>query len=308
MEIVLKHGGLTARVNTLGGELVSLRDRNGTEYIWGGNPAYWSGRNPVLFPIVGGLKNGRVDIGGRTYEMARHGFARRSEFVIADSGEDFVEFELRERMGTLRQYPFFFSLRVRHQLCTDGFYTQFTVTNPGTVPMPFCIGAHTAFRCPLGEGERFEDYRLVFEQPEEADAILPGADGCLCHDRREAVLRGEDTIPLDHGVYDRIDTLIFDEIDTGISGRTAQMVSQKLHMIAKNHQVICITHLPQIAALGNNHYKVYKEEGDDGTASHIIPLDEPQRVEEIAHMLSGENLTPEALANAQTLLHGGKRQ
>ena len=62
MEIVLKRGGLTARVDTLGGELVSLRDAEGTEYIWGGDPAYWSGRNPILFPIVGGLKDGTVRI------------------------------------------------------------------------------------------------------------------------------------------------------------------------------------------------------------------------------------------------------
>ena len=103
-------------------------------------------------------------------------------------------------------------------------------------------------------------------------------------------------------------TIIFDEIDTGVSGTMAERMGQVMQQISTRAQVICITHLPQIAALGNNHYKVYKEEGDDGTASHIIPLDEPQRVEEIAHMLSGENLTPEALANAQTLLHGGKRQ
>lgn len=152
MELTFQKGGLTARADTLGGELVSLRDQWGTEYIWNGDPAYWSGRNPVLFPIVGGLKNGRVDIGGRTYEMARHGFARRSEFVIADSGEDFVEFELRERMGTLRQYPFFFSLRVRHQLCTDGFYTQFTVTNPGTVPHALLYRRPYRFPLPAGGG------------------------------------------------------------------------------------------------------------------------------------------------------------
>ncbi len=220
MRITLRRGGLTAETETLGGELVSLRDRRGTEYIWNGDPAYWSGRNPVLFPVVGSLKGGKVSIGGKTYEMGRHGFARQSQFTLRERGEDFAELELRENPDTLRQYPFPFSLRVRHQLLEDGFATSFTVTNTGTLPMPFCVGAHTAFRCPLEEGAAFEDYRLVFEQPEEADAILPGADGCLCHDRREAVLRGEDTIPLDHGVYDRIDTLIFE----GLRSRTVKLV------------------------------------------------------------------------------------
>ena len=64
------------RVRTRGGELVSLRNREGTEYIWQGDPAFWSGQNPILFPIVGSLKDGRVDINGRTFEMGRHGFAR----------------------------------------------------------------------------------------------------------------------------------------------------------------------------------------------------------------------------------------
>ena len=188
MQIVLKRGGLTALADTMGGELVSLRDAAGTEYIWGGDPAYWSGRNPILFPIVGGLKDGTVRIGGKPYQMDRHGFARRMEFSVVGQGDDYAELELGETAETLARYPFPFSLRVRHQLLEDGFATSFTVTNTGTLPMPFCVGAHTAFRCPLEEGAAFEDYRLVFEQPEEADAILPGADGCLCHDRREAVL------------------------------------------------------------------------------------------------------------------------
>ena len=76
MQYTLHKGPLTAAVDTQGGELVSFRDGAGTEYIWGGDPAYWAGRNPILFPIVGSLKNGRVDIGGKTCEMGRHGFAR----------------------------------------------------------------------------------------------------------------------------------------------------------------------------------------------------------------------------------------
>ena len=209
MELTIRKNGLTAQAETLGGELVSLRDRRGTEYIWGGDPAYWSGRNPVLFPIVGGLRDGRVNIGGKPFEMARHGFARRSEFAVSTQGGDFVEFELRESAETLARYPFPFSLKVRHQLLEDGFSTRFTVANTGTVPMPFCIGAHTAFRCPLEAGERFEDYRLVFDQAEDAVSILPGAGGCLQSGVAGIPLDHTDTIALDHGVFDRVDTLIY---------------------------------------------------------------------------------------------------
>ena len=97
-------------------------------------------------------------------------------------------------------------------------------------------------------------------------------------------------------------TIIFDEIDTGVSGTMAERMGQVMQQISSHAQVICITHLPQIAALGTHHFKVYKEETADGTASHIVPLTADQRVEEIANMLSGANLTPEALANARTLL------
>lgn len=98
-------------------------------------------------------------------------------------------------------------------------------------------------------------------------------------------------------------TIIFDEIDTGVSGRIAEKMAQIMkEMGEKNRQVISITHLPQVAALGTSHYKVYKEDTDDGTTSHIVELDTNQRIEEIAHMLSGENITEAAMNNAKELL------
>ncbi len=101
----------------------------------------------------------------------------------------------------------------------------------------------------------------------------------------------------------KLPTIIFDEIDTGVSGSIAEKMARIMkEMGDQNRQVISITHLPQIAALGSHHYKVYKEDTSDATLSHIIPLDNEQRVEEIAHMLSGEQLTQAALDNAQELL------
>ena len=97
-------------------------------------------------------------------------------------------------------------------------------------------------------------------------------------------------------------TIIFDEIDTGVSGTMAERMAQVMRDIASHCQVICITHLPQIAALGTLHFKVYKEDTGDVTRSHIVPLDEKERVEEIAHMLSGAELSQAAIDNAQALL------
>ena len=101
----------------------------------------------------------------------------------------------------------------------------------------------------------------------------------------------------------KLPTIIFDEIDTGVSGSIAEKMARIMkEMGDQERQVISITHLPQIAALGSHHYKVYKEDTDDDTLSHIVPLTDAQRVEEIAHMLSGETLTQAALDNAQSLL------
>ena len=101
----------------------------------------------------------------------------------------------------------------------------------------------------------------------------------------------------------KLPTIIFGEIDTGVSGSIAEKMARIMkEMGDQDRQVISITHLPQIAAMGSHHYKVYKEDTSDATLSHIIPLDDQQRVEEIAHMLSGEQLTQAALDNAQALL------
>ncbi len=106
----------------------------------------------------------------------------------------------------------------------------------------------------------------------------------------------------------KLPTIIFDEIDTGVSGSIAEKMARIMQeMGAQERQVISITHLPQIAALGSHHYKVYKEDTHDDTLSHIVPLSDEERVEEIAHMLSGETLTQAALDNAQALLKNSQK-
>lgn len=100
---------------------------------------------------------------------------------------------------------------------------------------------------------------------------------------------------------DAIETLIFDEIDTGISGRTAQKVSEKLAVISRKHQVLCITHLPQIAAMADNHYRIEKEPKGVLTTTHITPLDGEMMVEEIARLLGGVQITDTVLNNAREM-------
>lgn len=211
MRFILSNASSRAAVQTQGGELVSFQDQSGSEYIWEGNPAFWSGQNPILFPIVGSLKNNRINIGGTFFEMARHGFARHREFTLIERGDDFAVLELCEAPETLARYPFSFVLRVRHQLIENGFSTSFIIKNSGETPMPFCIGAHTAIRCPLLPGEPFEDYQLAFDQPEDADTLLLTPEGLIRAGKTEPMLsRGK--IDLDYSTFQRLDTLIFQEL------------------------------------------------------------------------------------------------
>lgn len=214
MELKLKQGA----VETHGGELVSFRDGAGTEYIWQGDPAFWSGRNPVLFPIVGNLKDGQIAFGDRLCAMNRHGFARNSQFTIAEQTENRVVLALTDSPETLEQYPYPFRLQVTHTLGDAGFSTAFTVTNTGDGPMPFCIGAHTAFRCPLRDGERFEDYDIVFDHPEQAGTLLLTESGLVRDGEVEPLLNGTDRFPLDRDLFARLDTVIFQGLtSTGVS-------------------------------------------------------------------------------------------
>ena len=100
---------------------------------------------------------------------------------------------------------------------------------------------------------------------------------------------------------DDIETLIFDEIDTGISGRTAQMVAERMKEISKIHQIICITHLPQIAAMADNHYLIEKEVKDNITETNIYLLDDEESVNELARMLGGVEITKTVLDNAREM-------
>ncbi len=106
--------------------------------------------------------------------------------------------------------------------------------------------------------------------------------------------------------YDSIPTLIFDEIDTGISGITASIVGQKLKQIAKNHQIICITHLPQIAACGDDNYRIQKESDGNSTKTTVIALNKTEKMHEIARLLGGINITDITLQSAKELIESAE--
>ena len=166
MLATITNGVYTAQVDPLGAQLVSLKGPEGFEHLWVGYPQYWKEHAPVLFPIVGALRDNRTQIGGEWYSMNRHGFAKASQFTLVEEGKDRLAHCLTADAETEKRYPFQFALTVAYTLKADGYETEFTVENRGGEPLPFVIGGHPGFNVPVNEAAAFEDYVIRFEQPE----------------------------------------------------------------------------------------------------------------------------------------------
>lgn len=205
----ITNGGFTAQIDSLGAQLVSLRDKAGREYLWQGDPAYWEGRAPVLFPIVGALREGRAKINGEWFGMKQHGFARHKGFGEAHIGEGQVSLTLRDDEETRQMYPFGFALTVTYTLAKGCLRTAFLVENTGGEPLPYAIGGHPGFNLPLEEGAVFEDYVLQFDQEEaqQCPSVLLDV-GLLDYQTPGFRLEGQREIPLRHSLFYQ-DALVF---------------------------------------------------------------------------------------------------
>lgn len=212
-----------AAIETGGAQLISLRDRSGAEYIWQGDPRFWTGHSPVLFPIVGALKNGETTVGGKTYAMPKHGFAKDREFRVASADDRSVTFLLESDEQTKRFYPFDFRFSVTFQFSRGTLSVRYRIRNSGDTDMAYAVGGHPAFNCPLDTHERFEDYRLVFECPETVGFIGREKEGGLLNfSRRIPLLHGQTELPLAHALFSN-NAMIFDSLKS----RRIQMVSRK---------------------------------------------------------------------------------
>lgn len=144
---------LTATVSPLGAEMQSLRTTGGADLLWHGDPAWWSGRAPMLFPIVGKAPGDRIAVGDHQADMRQHGFARRSLFELDAQSTESCRHVLRDSAATRALYPFAFELAVSHALDGDTLGVSVEIANRDTRPMPFGFGFHPAFAWPLPGAE-----------------------------------------------------------------------------------------------------------------------------------------------------------
>jgi galactose mutarotase-like enzyme len=203
MKTLIENESLIVESKTQGAELTSIRLKSdGTEYLWQGDPKYWARHAPVLFPIVGAVADGRYTYESKQYAMKNHGFARDSEFDLAEYKPSAAVYRLVSDEETYKLYPFKFTLEIGYALRGNALEVRYAVVNGGTKDMYFSIGAHPAFNCPLAPGQAFGDYYLEFEKLETAGRQFVNSANLLVAGRNAPFLPGGRVLPMREGMFD----------------------------------------------------------------------------------------------------------
>ena len=210
MALRIESDRLTAEISQAGAELVRLTDALGRDYLWDGDPAWWAGRAPVLFPIVGTLNGGGFRWQGRDYALPRHGLARRSEFTVADHGRDGLILRLAANEATRPIWPFDFSLDMIFTVRGATLSMTGRVGNHGNEAMPCSFGFHPALRWPLPGAPAKAGHGIRFDKPEPMPVRRLDSDGLLDPVPRPSPVDG-DRLALDDALFDE-DALIFDAL------------------------------------------------------------------------------------------------
>lgn len=206
----LSNGILTVQVNEFGAELQSIR-KNGHEYLWQGDPAFWGRRSPVLFPIVGSVWEKKYRVDGREYEMGQHGFARDTEFTLVSESDSEVWYRMESTEATRKVYPWDFVLEIGYKLSRNTLEVMWKVTNPSTEDIFFQIGAHPAFNYPDYDPQTQERGFFVFDNQGPLDCIRIKEKGCVDAETLHPLALEESTLALNRNTFDEIDTIILQD-------------------------------------------------------------------------------------------------
>lgn len=208
MDIALENDHLKIRIKRKGAELANVENkRMNLEYMWSGDPAFWGKTSPILFPIVGTLKNDTYLYRGKSYNLSRHGFARDLVFEVTEQKKEKVTFLLSSSAASLEKYPFEFRLDVMYKVVDDFLEVTYKVTNTDSDAMYFSIGAHPAFKVPLVNGSFYDQYYLLFNEKENA-LRWPIHPNGLIIDRPVPFLNDTSKLQLTHALFNE-DAVVF---------------------------------------------------------------------------------------------------
>jgi galactose mutarotase-like enzyme len=208
MIVTISNSKLSAQITTAGAELISLKSiATSQEYIWEGNPEFWAKQSPILFPIVGTLKNNSYTSNDEQFELLRHGIARDLNFILIHTTDNQAVFSLKSSEVTKKNYPFDFELQLTYTLLNTKLEFNYTIINNDKVPMPFSIGAHPAFALP----NAFESYSLEFNQQEILKCFTLEND--LVSDNAFEIALINKKLPLTYSTFEN-DSLIFKSLQS----------------------------------------------------------------------------------------------
>jgi galactose mutarotase-like enzyme len=194
---------LSVKIVTKGAEIISLFNKTvNFEHIWQGNKSTWNQHAPILFPIVGKLKNGSYNLDGKNYKMKNHGFASKSNFTVILNSNSEVILELESSPETLKKYPYKFKLLVKYTLKRNKLSVNYSVENTDDKEIFFSIGAHPGFNIPFEKGEKYNDYYLEFNKIETIARLpLTKEKGLLSTHRIEKYLDNTNKFHLNHQLF-----------------------------------------------------------------------------------------------------------
>ena len=206
MIVTIKNNTISASINSIGAELIRL-EKDNKNYIWTVDETYWNKTSPILFPIVGRLKNDSYSINNTTFELPRHGFARNFDFKIVNQTENSVVFQLESNSETLKNYPFDFQLQLEYLLEDNTLKMNYSVVNKSNETMPFSIGAHPAFAI----DNNFSDYSLRFNKDDKF--ISFELENEQFNNSFKEISTVNNTISLDYSLFEK-DALVFKHLNS----------------------------------------------------------------------------------------------
>lgn len=198
--ISLENEHISLTFVTKGAELRSIKSKaTGLDYLWKGDPAYWGKFSPVLFPVIGALKDNTYFVDGVAYELPRHGFARDHEFEVQQISGTEVLFTLTSNADTLKVYPFEFNLGLRYRISGSSVSCTYEVNNPAQKDLLFSIGGHPAFAAPLTADAAYEDCYLQFSVDESL--TYHKIENNLISDQTDTLHLDRGKLPLKHELF-----------------------------------------------------------------------------------------------------------
>ncbi|OCL25526.1 aldose epimerase [Orenia metallireducens] len=218
---IIENELIRVKIASQGAEMTSLElKEDNQEYLWKADPKYWGRHAPVLFPIVGKVKNDQYKVNDEIFNLTQHGFARDNQFDLVEQEEQRVVYRLVSNKELLKKYPYQFELDIEYKLVANKVEISYFVKNKDKETMFFSIGAHPAFNWPLEEGENKEDYYLEFEEDKELRAYL--LDEGLLSDTTIEFLANNNIKPLAEDLFQN-DALIL----KGLKSKSVSLKSKK---------------------------------------------------------------------------------